>query len=57
VVIVVVNGVAQLRTNEIGPNNGIEAQVTSGLSKDERVVLYPTSGLSEGMSVVERVIN
>jgi HlyD family secretion protein len=57
VVIVVVNGVAQLRTIEIGPNNGIEAQVTSGLSKDERVVLYPTSGLSEGMSVVERVIN
>lgn len=57
VVFVVVNGVAQLRTIEIGPNNGIEAQVTSGLSKDERVVLYPSSGLSEGMSVVERVIN
>jgi HlyD family secretion protein len=57
VVFVVVNGVAQLRTIEIGPNNGIEAQVTSGLSKDERVVLYPSSGLSEGMSVVERFIN
>jgi len=57
VVFVVVNGVAQLRAIEIGPNNGIEAQVMSGLSKDERVILYPSSGLSEGMSVVERVIN
>jgi HlyD family secretion protein len=57
VVFVVVNGIAKLRMIEIGPNNGIQAQVTSGLSKGERVILYPSSGLSEGMSVVERVIN
>ncbi len=57
VVFVVINGTAQLRTIKIGPNNGIEAQVKSGLSKGERVILYPSSGLSEGMRVLERVIN
>jgi HlyD family secretion protein len=51
------DGTAQLRTIEIGPNNGIEAQVASGLSEGDRVILYPSSGLSEGMSVAERVIN
>lgn len=56
-VFVVVDGAAQLRTIEIGPNNGIEAQVTGGLSEGDRVVLYPSSGLTEGMSVEERVIN
>jgi HlyD family secretion protein len=56
-VFVVVNGTAQLRMIEIGPNNGIEAQVTNGLSKGERVILYPSSGLSEGVSVMDRVIN
>ncbi|MBT8417401.1 MAG: HlyD family efflux transporter periplasmic adaptor subunit [Silicimonas sp.] len=56
-VFVVADGTAQLRAVEIGSNNGIEAQVTSGLSEGDRVVLYPSSGLTEGMSVAERVIN
>lgn len=56
-VFVVVDGVARLRTIEIGPNNGVEAQVTSGLAENDRVILYPSSGLSEGMSVAERVVN
>lgn len=56
-VFVVVEGKAQLRAIEVGPNNGIEAQVTSGLAQDDRVILYPSSGLSEGMKVAERVIN
>ncbi|KQI70448.1 RND transporter [Loktanella sp. 5RATIMAR09] len=56
-VFVVDDGTAQMRTIEIGPNNGIEAQVTSGLTEDESVILYPSSGLSAGMSVAERVIN
>lgn len=56
-VFVVENDIATLRTVEIGPNNGIEAQVISGLAEGDRVVLYPSSGLSEGMSVAERVIN
>ncbi|RZW09672.1 MAG: HlyD family efflux transporter periplasmic adaptor subunit [Rhodobacteraceae bacterium] len=56
-VFVVADGTAKLRAVEIGSNNGIEAQVTSGLSEGDRVVLYPSSGLTEGMSVAERVIN
>jgi HlyD family secretion protein len=56
-VFVVVEGKAQLRAIEVGPNNGIQAQVTSGLAQDDRVILYPSSGLSEGMKVAERVIN
>ena len=56
-VFIVEDGAARLRTIEIGPNNGIEAQVTTGLSEGDRVILYPSSGLSEGMSVAERVIN
>ncbi len=49
-------GTAQLREIEIGKNNGIQAQVVSGLSEGERVILYPSSGLSDGMRVVERTI-
>ena len=56
-VFVIADGTAHLRTVEIGPNNGIEAQITSGLAVGELVILYPSSGLSEGMSVAERVIN
>jgi len=56
-VFVVVDGTAQLRTIQIGPNNGIKAQVTQGLSESDRVILYPSSGLSAGMSVAERRVN
>ncbi len=56
-VFVVVDGTAQLRTIQIGPNNGIEAQVTDGLTQDDRVILYPSSGLTDGMNVAERVTN
>lgn len=56
-VFVAIDGAAQLCTIEIGPNNGVEAQVTGGLSDGDRVSLYPSSGLSEGMRVTERVVN
>lgn len=56
-VFVAADGKAQLRKVEIGPNNGVEAQVKTGLSEGDRVILYPSSGLSDGMSVAERVIN
>ncbi|WP_417269706.1 efflux RND transporter periplasmic adaptor subunit [Celeribacter sp.] len=50
-------GTAQLRPVEIGPNNGVQAQVLSGLSEGDRVILYPSSGVSDGTRVTERVIN
>lgn len=56
-VFVVEDDTAQIRTIEIGPNNGIEAEVKSGLSEGDRVILYPSSGLTEGAHVAERVIN
>lgn len=56
-VFVVESGTSQLRTIEIGPVNGIEAQVTNGLSEGDSVILYPSSGLSEGMRVAKRVVN
>lgn len=56
-VFVVAEGMAVLRGIEIGPNNGIEAQVVGGLSEGDTVILYPSSGLSAGMSVAERVVN
>lgn len=55
-VFVVSDGVAALRLVKIGPNNGLQAQVLDGLSEGDTVILYPSSGLSEGMSVAERVI-
>ena len=51
------DGVAQQRTITIGPNNGIAAQVLDGLAVGDTVILYPSSGLSEGMRVAARVIN
>jgi len=56
-VFAVVDGTAELRIVELGPNNGVQAQVTAGLTDGDRVILYPSSGLSEGMRVAERVIN
>ncbi len=56
-VFVVTDRTAQLRIIEIGPNNGIQAQVTTGLSEGDHVILYPSSGLTGGMGVAERVIN
>lgn len=56
-VFVVTDGKAQLRKVEIGPNNGIEAQVKTRVSEGDRVILYPSSSLSESIIVAERVIN
>lgn len=56
-VFLVKDGSATQRRVEIGQNNGIQAHITSGLVEDDRVILYPSSGLSEGMDVTERVIN
>lgn len=47
---------AQLRTVEIGANNGQVAQVLGGLDEGARVVIYPPAGLEDGGSVAQRVI-
>jgi HlyD family secretion protein len=49
---VVEGGKARLRKVEIAHNNGIDAEVISGLSEDEEVVVYPPDSLTDKASVV-----
>ncbi|GJL84157.1 MAG: membrane protein [marine bacterium B5-7] len=55
-VFVVENDVAKIRSVDIGQNNGVEAQVQSGLKSGDQVVLYPSSSLSDGVMVVQREV-
>lgn len=55
-VFLVDDGIAQRRQVDIGHNNGIQAQVLNGLKPEDRVILYPASGLSDGMRVEQREI-
>jgi HlyD family secretion protein len=48
---VVEGGKAYLRKVEIDHNNGIEAEVISGLSPQEIVIVYPPDNLADGDSV------
>lgn len=51
------NGVANIELIEIGNNNGTEAEVLDGLEQQDQVILFPSSGLSDGMKVVQRQVN
>jgi HlyD family secretion protein len=55
-VFLVENGRAQRRQVTIGHNNGVQAQVLSGLEVEDRVILYPASSLSDGMRIAPREI-
>lgn len=56
-VFAVEDGVASLTPVEIGKNNGVDAEVLSGLEDGQSVVLYPSSAIAHGTSVAARVIN
>jgi HlyD family secretion protein len=51
------NGAANIELIEIGNNNGTEAEVLDGLEPQDQVILFPSSGLSDGMKVVQRQVN
>ncbi|WP_417515035.1 efflux RND transporter periplasmic adaptor subunit [Marinobacter sp.] len=53
-VFLVEDDIAKLRRVDIGHNNGIQAQVLKGLESGDRVILFPASGLSDGMRVAQR---
>ncbi|PLY16877.1 MAG: RND transporter [Sedimenticola sp.] len=55
-VFVVAEGTALRRRIEIGRNNGVDAQVKQGLESGERVILYPSSALTDGAMVAQREI-
>ncbi len=56
-VFVVTDGVAEFRRIGIGRNNGISAQVLSGLESGEKVILYPSTELNDGVTVLKRVVD
>lgn len=56
-VFTVAEGLARLTKVGVGQNNGVLAEITSGLDAGKRVVLYPSAGLSDGAKVAERGTN
>jgi HlyD family secretion protein len=55
-VFVAENGRAELRTIRIDRNNGIIAEVLDGLAPEDRVVLYPSAAIADGVSIAERAV-
>jgi HlyD family secretion protein len=53
-VFAVADGRAQRRRLRVDHNNGILAEVLGGLEPGERVVLYPSDRVVEGVAVVQR---
>ena len=53
-VFVIENGTARLQAVQIGQRNDIEAQILSGLSPGQTVVLHPPDTLEDGTRVVVR---
>ncbi|HRJ73494.1 MAG TPA: HlyD family efflux transporter periplasmic adaptor subunit [Terrimicrobiaceae bacterium] len=51
---VVTDGRARLRKVEIGHSNGVAAEVVSGVSAGERVVLHPPDTVADGTAIRER---
>ena len=49
-------GRAVLKKVDIGQNNGVEAQVLSGLEPGDTVVLFPSANLIDGSRIEERQI-
>ena len=48
------NGVARLRTVEIGPRNDSEAQVLKGLAKGDVVIVHPSDSIKDGVRIAPR---
>lgn len=53
-VFVAESGRARLRTIELGPRNGLEAQVVAGLSAGQQVVVHPSDTLADGSRIAPR---
>lgn len=55
-VFAIANSRARRKTVEIGRNNGVQAEIISGLEEGERVILYPGTEVEDGVLVKERII-
>jgi HlyD family secretion protein len=47
-------GIASRRRVEIGRRNGLEAEILSGISEGERVIVHPSDDVADGIEVVSR---
>jgi len=52
----VVDGKAQQSRVTIGHDNGIKAQIIEGLSEGDRIILYPSAGITNGAKVAQRTM-
>lgn len=50
------NGRARLTTIETGQSNGLDTEITSGLSEGDDIILYPGNRLADGTSVKPRTV-
>jgi HlyD family secretion protein len=48
------NDRAVRRIVQIGDRNGLEAEITGGLSGNERIIVYPSDAITDGVKVVAR---
>jgi len=48
------DGVAATQSVSLGPNNGQNAQVLTGLVPGDRIILYPSAAIAEGVQIAER---
>jgi HlyD family secretion protein len=53
-VFVVERGRAALRRVEIGENNGLRAQILSGLAEGDQVILHPSDQIADGVAIQPR---
>jgi HlyD family secretion protein len=53
-VFVVKNGQAKFKAIKVDHNNGVHAEVISGLDAGQSVILYPGPGIKDGMLVAQR---
>lgn len=53
-VFAVENGRAVRRAVEVGPQNGLAAEIRSGLKEGDQVILHPSGEIAEGVDVQER---
>lgn len=54
VVFVNESGRARRRTVELGRTNGLQAEIASGLSEGDQVILHPSDRVSEGVRIASR---
>jgi HlyD family secretion protein len=48
------NGVARRRLVEVGQRSGLEAEVLSGLTAGEQIIVYPSDAIRDGVKVAAR---